>query len=415
MTAPVHSEPLASAAKAFVGPRAPLYLDFASHGTRLRAVHAAARRELGSVATSWFGPDWREHVENVRALAAQLFDGDADSIAFVPSAAYGLSVAARNLPLRSGEAILVLDGEFPSNVLPWQQRCDEVGAQLIRVQRDPDADWTQAVLRALEAEPSVVTLALPQVHWQDGSWLDLAAIGARARERGARLVLDLSQSLGALPVDLEAWKPEFAVAVGYKWMLGPAGLAYLWAAPGWRDAGVGLEQGWMAYDTDALWSSPWSRTRSMRLPGARRFDANAVCDVLRLSMAEAGLTQVLAWGISDIGKALCVRVDAFARALQARGLGAWLPPGKVMHFCALTPPADILNRLASGLREDGVAFGLRQGRLRISPHLNISVPQLTSLARRLADLALGPTDQGELARSSPNTIIRINRSGTRAR
>ena len=377
--------PLPTAIDAFVAADG-LYLDCAAHGPPLRSVRAAAMAALQDDSTPWFGTHWRECVERVRTLAAQLFDDDAAAVALLPSAAYGLSVAARNLPLQRGEAVLVLDGQFPSNLLPWRQRCIETGARLVVARRDPRHDWTAAVLRALDDEPGIVALALPHVHWQDGTLLDLTTIANRAHERAARLVLDLSQSLGALQVNLAAWRPDFVVAVGYKWLLGPYGLSYLWAAPHWRDAGIPLEHGWMACDTDALWQAV-ANAETMPLPGARRFDADGVCDLTRLGMAEAALTQVLAWGVSDIASALRTRMDAFATGLRACGLGDWLPADPVAHFCALQPPAEYADALAETLRAEGVVFTLHNGRLRLAPHLHVPPAQLETLAARIAGFA----------------------------
>ena len=239
----------------------------------------------------------------------------------IPSAAYGLSVAARNVPLHAKQAVLLLEGQFPSNLLPWRMRCAEVGASLVFAKRRADQDWTSAVLDALDAHPDVAVLALPQAHWRDGSVLDLARISERARARGASLVLDLSQSLGAMPVDLDAWQPDFVIAVGYKWLLGGYGLAWLWAAPRWRDHGQPLEHGWMANDRDALWHAD-SRGEVVPLAGARRFDADGVCDAMRLAMAEAALRQVLAWGVADI-----------ATHLQRRTAGAGCCAGTAWVEC----------------------------------------------------------------------------------
>lgn len=377
--------PLTTAIKAFDVADGQLYLDSAAHAPPLRDVRAAAMAALQDDRTHWFGNEWRQRVERVRALAAQLFDGDANAVALLPSAAYGLSLAARNLPLQRGEAVLVLDGQFPSNLLPWQRRCGEAGARLVVARRDARHDWTAAVLRALDDEPGIATLALPHAHWRDGTLLDLATIAARARERDARLVLDLSQSLGALPADLDAWQPDFVVAVGYKWLLGPYGLAYLWAAPQWRDAGTPLEHGWMACDHDALWNAA-ANAEIASLPGARRFDADGVCDLTRLAMAEAALTQVLAWGVSDIASALRTRMGTFAAALRACGLEDWLPSGEFAHFCALQPPAEYAEALAQALRTEAVVLTLHEGRLRIAPHLHVSPSQLETLAVRIAGI-----------------------------
>ena len=80
-------------------------------------------------------------------------------------------------------------------------------------------------------DQGTAVIVVPNVHWTDGALLDLPRIAAAARRLGASLVVDASQSLGMLPLDLAAVQPDFLVAVGYKWLLGPFGLSYLWVAP----------------------------------------------------------------------------------------------------------------------------------------------------------------------------------------
>ncbi len=386
MTIDVPPLPFDRAAEAFALPEGVLYLDSAAHGPPLRAMRAAGERALRESATGWFGEHWRAQIENVRALAAQLFDGDSEAIALIPSAAYGLSLAARNLPLQRGDAVLLLDRQFPSNRLPWIRRCEDVGARIVTAVRNDGSDWTHAVLQALEAHPEIRVLALPQVHWQDGTLLDLTAISARARELGARLVLDLSQSLGALPAQIDRWQPDFVVAVGYKWLLGPYGLSWLWAAPHWREAGVPLEDGWVANDSDALWRDD-AGLSTVPLSGARRFDADGVSDRPRLAMAEVALRQILEWRAPAIGDGLRLRTRILLDALREQGLDAWLPAGECAHFCALQPHAERVDALASHLRASNVLFTQRNGRLRIAPHLHVEPKQLRALARQIADWA----------------------------
>lgn len=116
-------------------PPAVTYMDAAARGPMLRAVQTVAHQAIDALATPWqlsFAA-WVEQIEQLRALAAGLFDGDTDAVALVPSAAHGLATAARNLHLQRGEAVLVLEGQFPSNLLIWQRRCAEVGAQIVAV------------------------------------------------------------------------------------------------------------------------------------------------------------------------------------------------------------------------------------------------------------------------------------------
>lgn len=390
--------PLTDATRAFQRQGRGLYLDCAAQGPRLRSVRDAVVRVAADPAWGWTGDPatWRPRIESLRALAAGLFNGDAhadadgDGVAIVPSAAHGLSIAAANLPLQPGDAVLLLDGEFPSNVLPWRQRCSEVGARLLFARRRAGQDWGDAVLQALAEDPRIAVLALSQVHWIDGTRIDLDRIAPAARARGARLVLDLSQSLGALRVDLAGWQPDFVASVGYKWLLGPYGLAYLWASPAWRERGLPLEQGWMARDLDAQWqvepadAAPW-------LPGARRFDADGVCDAPRLAAATAALEQVLAWSHEGLEAALCARIDALSSALRRAGLGAWLPEGDSAHFCGLRLPPGVAPAVMAGLQADGIAATWRRGHLRVAPHLHVGPRRLAALVARLRDLATGTT------------------------
>ncbi len=354
-----------------------LYLDSAAHGPPLKSVRAAALAALQQATTSWLGgAHWREDVERVRSLAARLFDGDADAVAMIPSAAYGLSVAARNVPLQAGQSVLVLEGQFPSNLLPWRGRCAEVGACLVFVRREDGQDWTAAVLDALDAHPDVGVLALPQAHWRDGSLLDLARIADRARARGASLVLDLSQSLGVLSVDLETWRPDFVVAVGYKWLLGGYGLAWMWAAPRWRAQGQPLEQGWMAHDCDSLWQ-PGSRGDVLPLPGARRFDAGGVCDALRLAMAEAALGQVLDWGVGAIAAQLQLRTAALDDALDRHGLGALRTHDHAPHICGVQLPPQRADAVVRALSDARIVSTVRDNWVRIAPHLHAGIEEMS--------------------------------------
>jgi selenocysteine lyase/cysteine desulfurase len=178
--------------------------------------------------------------ERARALFAELLGARADDIALVPAASYGLAVATANLRVAPGRRILVLAEQFPSNVYTWRALAH---APVVTIERADDGDWTQALLARLDDRVAIT--AVPHCHWIDGGLLDLAAIGARCHEIGSALVVDATQSLGALPLDLAAVRPDYLVCAGYKWLLGPYSLGYLYVAPAHQD-GRPLEQNWIA-------------------------------------------------------------------------------------------------------------------------------------------------------------------------
>ena len=375
----------ASARAVFVPFDGVLYLDCAARAPRLRSAFKTGQAVLLADSSPWRPSDDRvqAQMETLRACVADtVFDGDADGVALVPSAAYGLATAAHNVDPGSGDAVLVLDGQFPSNLLPWQQRCAARGARLLGVRRRDGEDWTAAVLAALGDEPRIRVVALPHVRWDDGARLDLDRIAPRVHAIGAALVLDLSQSLGALPADIARWQPDFVVSVGYKWLLGPIGLAWLWASPRWRTQGVPIEQHWSARDAGEGWRFPVDVVHPYR-QGARRFDAGGLDDPLRLAMAQAGLAQVRAWGPARIAEALDERLRGFDAALDAHDLAHWKTPDRASHLTALRPPASRIDAVFDAFQHERIACTRRYGWLRIAPHLHVDADEL----RRVADIA----------------------------
>jgi selenocysteine lyase/cysteine desulfurase len=360
-----------------------LYLDCAAHAPRLRVVQAAAEAMLADEALRPWTQDWDgllTLIERVRGRAAALFDGDTDGVALVPSVAYALSVAAANVPLARGDAVLVLAGQFPSNLLPWQQRGAHDGAH-VRIVDDPGGDWTPAVLDALHAHSDIRGLALPQTYWRDGRLLDLDRIADAAHARGAWLVLDLSQSLGALPADLARWRPAFVACAGYKWLLGADGLAWLWAAPEWRTRGRALEHSWFNRVARDDWRFPRDRPADF-LPGARRFDGSGLVDRVRLAKADEAFTQLAAWDAQALVAHLGLRTRALRDALQERDVPLAVARPTSPQILGLRPTPAQWERCVQSLQDARIDITARHGVLRIAPHLHVSVDDM----RRVADV-----------------------------
>lgn len=366
----------------FLLPAGTRYLDCAAHGPRLRVAHAALLRATRrAVPPQPVSAEFAEReVQRLRQLAAGLFDGDADAIALVPSAAFGLSTAAANLPLHAGERVLVLEGQFPSHMLCWQQRCAARGARLETV-RPGAEDGTDAVLDAIERTPALRIAALQQVDWRDGRALDLDRITAALQARGIALVLDLSQSAGALPVDIARWQPAFAVTVGHKWALGAYGLAYLWCAPPWRAQGGSLDGSWLAREARSTWRFDAAIPSTYR-PGARRYDGGGVLDQARVAMSTAGLEQLHAWGIASIADALTRRVARLGDRLREASDCDIATP--VAHILGVRPRHRSADAVRDALAAAGIACTARHGVLRLAPHLHLGLEDMDAVADAIA-------------------------------
>jgi selenocysteine lyase/cysteine desulfurase len=364
-------------------------MDAASKAARLNAVQAAAHAAIDAGATPWRQPHdaWMQQIEQTRALAAAtLFEGDVDGLAMVPSAAYGLATAANSLPLRRGQTVLVLDGQFPSNLMVWQQCCARVGAQVLAALPVGEETLTDAVLRMVDRLPSLGIVSLPNCYWHDGQRLDLDRISVAVHARGAALVLDLSQSLGVLPLELARWQPDFVVCVGYKWLLGPMGLSWLWANPRWREEGEPIEHHWLARDAGDAWQFPIDAPPPYQA-GARRFDAGGISDPLRLAMAAAGLAQLQRWQPARIATALGQVTAALDAALDAAGLGAWITPGHAPHLTGLRVPSERLDAVAQAFSTHRIICSRRHGGLRLAPYLTVDPEQMAAVVEIAAAAA----------------------------
>lgn len=343
------------------------WLNCAYMSPQTRAVSEAGREAAGRKARPWqLRPeDFFHDSEALRRQFASLVGGDAEGVALVPSASYGLGVAAANVPVRVGQRLLVLAEEFPSNVYPWRDLAERSGGQLVAVRRPEEGDWTRALLGELDERTALV--ALPHCHWTDGSLVDLVRVGARAREVGAALAVDATQSLGALPLDVAQVQPDFLVAAGYKWLLGPYSQGYLYVAPRWR-SGRPLEHNWLMRSG----SEDFARLVDYRddfQPGARRFDVGERSNFVLVPMAMAALRQLLAWGVADIQEtlsALTARVAEGARALRLE-----VPPEglRAGHLVGLKRRGGYAPDVAARLAARRVFVSVRGDSLRVSPHL----------------------------------------------
>jgi selenocysteine lyase/cysteine desulfurase len=382
-------EKLGSQRDAFDIPPGITYLNCASMAPQLRSATRAGIEAVRDGAAPWHlgsaaffaGP------ERVRALAARLMNVDADDVAVVPSVSYGIAVAAANVSVERGQAIIVLDQQFPSNVYAWRALAQRRGAELRTVQRARDESWTRAILAAIDSSTAVV--AVPNCHWTDGALVDLKQVGHAARAVGAAFVVDASQSLGAYPLDVSVVRPDFLVSVGYKWLLGPYTLGYLYVARERIAGGRPLEYSWMGRAGAEDFAKLVDYTDELRA-GARRFDMGESSHFICAPMAVAGLEQILQWGVERIQYSLA----ALTRLLEvgARELGAeTLAEGqRVGHLIGIRLPGLPATSVAESLASAGIYVSIRGSSIRVAPHLyndSVDVERFLSALKALIEEA----------------------------
>jgi len=362
------------------------FLNCANMSPQLRSVTAAGLESVKAKASPWelTPPDWFSGVEELRGLAAKVLGTDAEAMALVPSASYGIAVAAANLEVERGQSIVLLSDQFPSNVYAWREVARQRGARIRTVRREPDGTWTQAILKAIDDGTAVV--AVPNCHWTDGSLIDLGAVGEKVRSVGASLVVDASQSLGAYPLNVAEVQPDFLVSVGYKWLLGPYSLGYLYVAPRWRESGRPLENSWFSREGSEDFAGLVNYRDEYR-SGARRFDMGEAPNFVLAPMAIAALRQVVDWGVENIRQSLSVLTNLIAQQATEIGCAPLPAEHRVSHMIGIRLPNGISEGLVKRLSDARIYVSIRGDAIRIAPHLyndESDIERLFSVLRELA-------------------------------
>lgn len=344
------------------------YLNCGYMSPLMNRVREAGETGFGRKARPWeiLPRDFFSGSDDLRAAFAELINARADDIALAPSASYGLSTAARNLPLASGQNVVVAMDQFPSNVYPWRERARETGAELRTVQRPAAGGWTAAVLEAMDDGTAIV--ALPQCHWTDGGWFDLERIGETCRSRGIAFVLDVTQSLGVVPLDVQRLQPDFLACAGYKWLMGPYSVSYLYVSERWQAEGIPLEHNWI-HRRNAEDFARLVDYQDDYEPGARRFDVGERSNFALLPAAEAGIRQILEWGVENVRDSAEALADRIVERVEPLGLTVLPKSERAPHYLGLRMAGEPPPQLLPALMQRRVFVSVRGASIRVTPYL----------------------------------------------
>jgi selenocysteine lyase/cysteine desulfurase len=295
---------------------------------------------------------------------------DKQRIAIIPSASYGLANAAKNLPFRAGQNIVVAAEQFPSNVYAWQRLVDEKNGQLKFVSAAPSSNrsqaLTQAVLEGIDAATACV--ALGHVHWADGTLYDLEAIGQKARSVGAALVIDGTQSIGALPFDVEKIQPDAVICGGYKWLMGPYSLGAAYYGPLF-DQGIPIEENWINRLNSEDFRSLINYQAAYQ-PAAGRYSMGEQSQFVLAPMFAEAMRQLLEWGIDNIQQ-YCAQISQNTIA-ALQDLGCQVDPfsSRANHLIGVRLGENIdAAILQQQFSEKRVLVSVRGNAIRVAPNV----------------------------------------------
>jgi selenocysteine lyase/cysteine desulfurase len=370
-------------------PSAVTYLNCAYMSPLLKSVEKAGVRgvRVKRDPTNVHPENFFSITKDLRSEFAKLIHvADADRIAIIPSASYGLSTVTKNLPAKKGEHILVAAEQFPSNYYPWQSLCAETGAELKVVApeksfKDRGKTWNTKFLEAINSKTKAVAIA--HTHWTDGTLFDLQALRARTKEVGALLVIDGTQSVGALPFDVQKIQPDALICAAYKWLLGPYSIALAYYGEYFNE-GRPIEENWInRLDSENF--SGLVNYESRYQPGALRFGVGEQSNFILAPMALKAISQVNRWHPENIQEYCRTITEPAITRLREKGFLIEELPYRASHLFGIRHSERIdFHTLKTKFQRANVHVSFRGDSVRVSPHVYNDADDLSRLVKILS-------------------------------
>ncbi|ROZ78335.1 aminotransferase class V-fold PLP-dependent enzyme [Ramlibacter sp. WS9] len=394
---PTPSSPLRCQRDLFSLPDGHCYLNSAFMGPLPRLVEQAGVAALTARASpiDLTPKDFFEPAERTRGLFARLVNADPERVAFVPTAAYAIAIVARNLRPRSGQNVVMLGDMFPSNVYAWRNwRAENVEMRTVLAPAAPwssesigtsrAALWNAAVVAAIDADTLLV--AVEPAHWTDGTLFDLDRIGRRCREVGAALVIDATQTVGAMPFDVRRVQPDALVVHSYKSMLANYGLGFAVFSDRFLE-GSPLEESWLMRSG----SENFARLVDYEdhyAQGMRRFDTSLRANPVLIAMLEAACRLLIDWQPGRVRDYLLQIERQSVERMRSLGFEVADEAERCANLFGVKLPAGMdPEACRRHLARQQIHVAVRGNAVRVSPHVYNDEYDLEQLADALAQLA----------------------------
>lgn len=322
---------------------------------------------------------WLEVKREARELMSSMLGARPVQVAFTRNTSDGLSTVANGLTWRPGDNVVTFRKEFPSNVYPWLRIRDALGVELrFCEERDGHIDLTE-LIGLIDHRTRLV--AISHVQYASGFRVELERLGRAARSHDALLVVDVIQSLGARPLNVEAELVDVAAAAGHKWLLTPEGIGILYLSDRARERIGPTLVGWTSvpnpedYDNhEQSWNKGTLAWETGTAPTALIYGLKSSLSLL----TSVGIERIAAY-LEELTDYLCTRVKGsdyeVASSRQATE--------KSQIVCLRNRSGVSPMSLYTRLRAENILTAPRGGCLRVSPHFYNTVDEIDRLVQAL--------------------------------
>lgn len=351
-----------------------VYLNIASQSPSFKKIEEAGIKAVKqkSQPQKIITDDYFEPVKEVKKLFAKIIDVDNfNRIANIPSVSYGMATVANNIILKKDDEIVIIEEQFPSNYYVWEKLARKYGAKIIVVKQPKNIEnqgkvWNTNILDAISDKTALV--AIGNIHWANGTLFDLKSIRKKTKKHNSLLIIDGSQSVGALPFSVKEIQPDALICAGYKWLFGPYGGGYSYFGA-YFDNGNPLEENW-SNRLNSENMTGLTNYEATYKPLANRYSVGEHASFIHVKMQIEALKQVLIWTPKAIQE-YCKEITSDAViTLKENGCDVLKADERAHHLFGVKLPEKLnVENLKSKLKEANIFISFRGNYIRLSCHL----------------------------------------------
>src|SRR5271170_7815786 len=358
-----------------------VYLNFAAHAAIPRVALNAVQASVAAKMRPHIVDDqsFFSVARSLRQTLATLIGASQGDIALTSGAGAGLATIAYALKWSPGDEVIIAGGEFPAHYATWKPMEAREG---IKVQiTHPQGQFIQSGDLIAAMTPRTRVISVSHVRFDDGSILDTSSLAAACNRNGTLLVLDVSQSCGAIPMDVRSLGADFIVSAGYKYLLSPWGTGFLWSRPENADSLRPGPYNWLSQGVESF--ARLNYVDPEPAPTLSRWDSAEAASIYNftLTVMEASAKFVLNASpalIRDHNQALINYF--FERLPEGYRLASPRQASKRGVFgCIEVGSRSDTESLYQTLRDERFVVALREGKIRVAPHLLNSTQDIDRL------------------------------------
>lgn len=309
--------------------------------------------------------------QEVRGLFSQLVNCNPSQVALLPATSYGFASVLNNVKAKNDGNAVIVKGAFPSGYFALEKWCKRNENELNIVSPSDSllrvgADWNERILASITNKTSVVLLS--GIHWMSGILFDLESIGSKCREAGAIFIVDGTQTVGAMSMDVKVLKIDALICAGYKWLFGPYSTALGYFGSAFND-GEPIEESWMNRTNSSRFSELTDYENEYHLE-AGRYNVGQTSNFILMPILLEGLRQINSWGPDNI-QAYCQQLSQPLLSYMDSIGGVYEDEAYFAHhlFSFRLPDGLDQEALKQELQDNKISISVRGEALRISLHL----------------------------------------------